>query len=154
MSFQTIQPIKAWKVRIQILSDLRQSNKLRTEILHLQRQRSKPTITLKLGPIVVLKLSHSYKNKGRTITCDNFFTIPKLGRNLLQRKLTKSETTRKNLTEFPTTFIVAKRRKVFSKICGFQRDKTFVSFHPNKNKVALLLSDTGIESSGENKHEK
>ena len=110
-----------------------------------------------LGTTVVLNLSDSYKNSGRNITCDNFFTSLQLGRELLRRKLTLVGTIRKNRTELPTAFTVTKGRKLFSSMYGFQRDSTIVSYCPKKNKVVTLLStmhnDKGIESPGETKPE-
>ena len=52
-------------------------------------------ITFSLGTIAVLNLSDSYKNSGRNITCDKFFTSPQLGQKKLHIKLPLVVTKRK-----------------------------------------------------------
>lgn len=107
-----------------------------------------------VGTNVVLLLSESYRNTGRNITCDNFFTSLQLGRQLLQNKLTLVGTIRKNRGELPTAFITTKKRNPFSTIYGFQKDSTIISYCPKKNKVVTLLStmhyDKGREMTSKN----
>ena len=110
-----------------------------------------------LGTNVVLQLSDIYKNKGRNITCDNFFTSLQLGRELLKRKITLVGTIRRNRAEWPAAFTITKERKPFTTLYGFQEDATIISYCPKKSKVVTLLStmhnDRGSEAGAENKPE-
>ena len=85
MYFPSIPPIKAWKADNQNLSDLRQPNKLCSEILHLQWPKNSIQRASKLGTTFVLNLSDFYKSSAGKITCDNFFTSLQIGRELLLR---------------------------------------------------------------------
>ena len=69
----SIPPIKARKIGIQAMSDLRPLNKLCNEIGHLKMQKNTKQGASKLGTTVAVNLSDSNKISGRKIICDKFF---------------------------------------------------------------------------------
>ena len=106
---------------------------------------------------VVMKLSNSYENSGRKITCHKIFPIIQLGREPLLRKLKIYVTIRKVRMELPTVFTFAKGIKLLCNIYGFQKDVKIVLYCPMKNKsvklLGTMLNEESIQSYGEKNSE-
>ena len=91
------------------------------------------------GARVVKDLVKEIENSGRNVTCDNFFTSVSLARDLLQKKLTLYGTIRRNKSELPPKFTLAKGREVTSTVFGFQSDTMIASYCPKKGCVVNML---------------
>ncbi|XP_050064943.1 piggyBac transposable element-derived protein 4-like [Aphis gossypii] len=91
---------------------------------------------------VVNRLVQPFRNTGRNITTDNWFTSVPLAIDLFNNyKLTLVGTIRKNKRQLPIEFTSTKNRPIYTSYFGFSEDKvTIVSYTPKKNKIALLLS--------------
>lgn len=92
------------------------------------------------GERVVLDLVEQYKNTGRNITTDNFFTSVSLADTLRKWKLSIVGTLKKNKPYLPAEFKPSPRREVLSSIFGFGEKTTICSYVPKKNKSVVLLS--------------
>ena len=82
------------------------------------------------GARVVKDLVKEIEHCGRNITCDNFFAIIPLARDLLKKKLTLVGNIRKNKPELPPQFTVSKGNDITSTIFGFQNDAMITSYCP------------------------
>jgi Transposase IS4 len=96
--------------------------------------------TKNIGAGVVHRLSEPWKNTGRNIVMDNFFTSIPLAQQLLVEKTTIIGTLKKNKVEIPAEIKQAKGRVKFSSIFCFNDFLTMVSYAPQKNKIVTLLS--------------
>ena len=85
---------------------------------------------------LVKEIEHSFRN----ITCDNFFTIIPLNRDLQKKKLTLVGTIQKNKPELPPQFTVFKGRDITSTLFGFQNDAMIASYCTQKDCVVNTLS--------------
>ena len=113
-------------------------------------------ITSSLGTIVVLNLSDSYKNSGRNITYDKFFTSPQLGQKLLQRKLTLVITIRKIEPNFRLLLWWHKVECISVTCIAFKEMQQLLPIAQRKKTVTLLSTmhnDKSIKSSSGNKPE-
>jgi len=91
---------------------------------------------------VVKRLVQTFRNTGRNITTDNWFTSVPLAIDLFNNyKLTLVGTIRKNKRQLPIEFTSTKNRPIYTSYFGFSEEKvTIVSYTPKKNKIVLLLS--------------
>jgi len=87
-------------------------------------------------------------DSGHNITCDNFFTLRKLGQELLKRKPTMVGTVRKNKPELPPQLLITKNRPVNSSKFVFTADTSVVSYVPKKGKNVVLMSTCGTHPIG------
>ncbi|XP_061748466.1 uncharacterized protein LOC133546685 [Nerophis ophidion] len=69
----------------------------------------------------------------------HFFTLHKLGQELLKRKLTMVGTIRKNRSELPPQLLTSKNRRVKSSKFVYTADTSRVSFVPKKGKNVVLM---------------
>lgn len=93
------------------------------------------------GERVVKELVAPFKNSGRNITMDNYFTTLPLAKHLLSWKLTITGTLRKNKPYIPKEMASNKSRAQYSSLFGFhERDVTICSYVPKKKKAVILLS--------------
>ncbi|KAJ8941648.1 hypothetical protein NQ314_010292 [Rhamnusium bicolor] len=85
----------------------------------------------------VLDLVANYKNSGRNITTDNFFTSPQLAHawNLIW-----VGTVRKNKIFLPLSMQASKKRSINSTNFAYSNYSTLCSYVPKKNKSVVLLS--------------
>lgn len=70
-------------------------------------------------------------------TCDNIYTLPELGQELLTRKL---DTVRQTGPELPFAFVPKKDRGLHSSKCAFTANTVVLSYMAKKN--VLLVSTT------------
>lgn len=92
------------------------------------------------GARVVKRLVEPYKNTGRNITTDNFFTSLELAEELVQWKLSIVGTLKKNKKCVPNEFKASKKRAILSSEFGFQKNAMICSYVPKKDKSVLILS--------------
>lgn len=93
-----------------------------------------------IGEKTVLELVAPYKNSGRNITCDNFFTSLSLAKVLTSWGLSLVGTVRKNKRFLPACMMPSKNRPEHSTNFGFNKDATICSYVPKKGKAVVLLS--------------
>lgn len=93
-----------------------------------------------IGMNVVLELTKPLYRTGRGVTTDNFFTSIELSDRLWANGLTLLGTLRHNKPQIPASFLPSKRRDIHDSQFGFRREKTLVSYVPQKNKAVILLS--------------
>lgn len=87
------------------------------------------------------ELVAQFKNSGRNITMDNFFTTLPLAKHLLSWKLTITGTLKKNKPYIPKEMAPNKSRDQYSSLFGFhERKVTICSYVPKKKKAVILLS--------------
>lgn len=89
---------------------------------------------------LVKRLVDPWKNKGRNVTMDNFFTSAELAEDLLKVKTTVVGTMRHNRKEVPRELLKDRQREEKSSIFCFDRELTLVSYVPKKGKAVVLLS--------------
>ena len=89
---------------------------------------------------LVKRLVDPWKNKGRNVTMDNFFTSAELAEYLLKVKTTVVGTMRYNRKEVPRELLKDRQREEKSSIFCFDRELTLVSYVPKKRKAVVLLS--------------
>lgn len=110
-----------------------------------------------VGERTVLDLVAKYKNSGRNVTCDNFFTTLQLGETLNSWKMSLVGTVRKNKKFLPSSMQANNKRDVHSTNFAFNSIATLCSYVPKRNKAVVLLSTmhmTGeIDNSMNNKPE-
>lgn len=95
----------------------------------------------KQGEKVLLKLATPYKNSGRTIVADNFFTTLEGAKKLASLGLAYVGTIRANKRCLPPELKKNSARPVLSTIFGFHENLVSVcSYVPKKNKAVNLLS--------------
>lgn len=93
------------------------------------------------GERVVKDLCVFYKNSGRNIVMDNFFTTLPLARFLMSWKLSVVGTLKKNKPYIPPEMLPNRNREEFSSVFGFSNDNvTIVSYVPKQGKAVILLS--------------
>lgn len=92
------------------------------------------------GRRIVNDLCSQFKNTGRTITCDNFFTSIPLAKDLLDMNLAVIGTLKKNKPEVPIEFLPSPNRTIHSSLFGFADKMTICSYVPKKNKAVVMLS--------------
>ncbi|XP_058789554.1 piggyBac transposable element-derived protein 4 [Phymastichus coffea] len=93
------------------------------------------------GERVVKELAAPFKNSGRNITMDNYFTTLPLAKHLLSWKLTITGTLRKNKPYIPKEMAANKVRPEYSSLFGFhERNVALCSYVPKKNKAVILMS--------------
>ena len=93
-----------------------------------------------LGETLVQKLCSRFRNTGRNITTDNFFTSVPLAKHLLENGLTIVGTLRQNKPDIPPLMKASKSREVHSTEFGFNGSITMVSYVRKKGKAVVLLS--------------
>uniref|UniRef100_A0AAQ4RU08 PiggyBac transposable element-derived protein domain-containing protein n=1 Tax=Gasterosteus aculeatus aculeatus TaxID=481459 RepID=A0AAQ4RU08_GASAC len=93
-----------------------------------------------LGENIVQQLCSRFRNTGRNITMDNFFTSVPLAQHLLEKDPTIVGTLRQNKPDIPPLMKPSKSREVHSKEFGFNDSLTMVSFVRKKGKDVGLLS--------------
>lgn len=93
-----------------------------------------------VGEKTVLDLVASYKNSGRNVTTDNFFTTLQLAHVLNSWNMTLVGTVRRNKRFLPPNMQPSKTREIFSTNFGYRKDVTVCSYVPKKNKSVILLS--------------
>ncbi|XP_031332326.1 piggyBac transposable element-derived protein 4-like [Photinus pyralis] len=91
------------------------------------------------GQRVVLDLVE-HLGTGYGITTDNFFTSLKLADKLWEKKLTLCGTLRKNKTFIPRELLPSPMKPVLSSMFAFKKNRTLVSYVPQKRRAVLLLS--------------
>ena len=88
------------------------------------------------------------------MTTDNYFTGVPLAKTMLQRKLTTVGTMKKCKKEIPECIKPAKSRETKTLVFGFNDQLTMVSYVPQKNEAAILLSTMHHEISIDEKDHK
>jgi hypothetical protein len=93
---------------------------------------------------VVMKLSEPFRNSGRNITTDNFFTSHTSARDLLEQNLTLLGTMRHNRKEIPQCMRKARKQELQSSEFRFDNKNkiSLCSYVPKKNKAVILLSSS------------
>ena len=94
------------------------------------------------GERVVKDLCHPFKNSGRNVTMDNFFTSLSLAQILLSWKMSMVGTLKKNKAFIPIELVAVKNRTPASSLFAFSEDGnvSLCSYIPKKNKNVLLMS--------------
>lgn len=92
------------------------------------------------GERVVKDLIAPYRESGRNISMDNFFTTLPLAKHLLSWNLIIVRTLKKNKKHIPAEMQTSKDREEFTILFGFHEKVTICSYVPQKNKAVLLLS--------------
>lgn len=95
---------------------------------------------INVGEKIVLELVKRYKNSGRNVTTDNFFTSLNLQRALNSWNMTLVGTLRRNKRFLPPTMQPSKDRALLSTNFAFRDDVTICSYVPKKKKSVILLS--------------
>lgn len=98
------------------------------------------------GERVVKELVEQYKNSGRNVTMDNFFTTISLADTLQSWRLSMVGTMKKNKTCLPPEFKASSRREELSTEFGFGENKMICSYVPKKNRAVVLLSTTHFDN--------
>ena len=98
------------------------------------------------GERVVKELAVFYKNSGRNICMDNFFTTLPVTKFLLGWNLTVVGTLKKNKPYIPKAMAPSKTRELYSTVFGFHEKITICSYVPNKNKAVILLSSMHLDT--------
>lgn len=107
------------------------------------------------GERVVKELVAQFKNSGRNITMDNYFTTLPLAKHLLSWKLTITGTLRKNKPYIPKEMAANKSREEYSTLFGFhERNIAICSYVPKKKKAVILLSTMHSDTSVSNDEKK
>ena len=91
-----------------------------------------------LGENIVQQLCSRFRNTGRNITMDNFFTSVPLAQHLLEKDLTIVGTLRQNKPDIPPLMKPSKSREVHSTEFGFNDSLTMVSYVRKKGKAVVL----------------
>lgn len=94
---------------------------------------------VKQGLNVVKRLT-TVLEKGRNVTCDNFFTSMELAHEMAKQNLTVLGTVRMNRKEIPDALKPDKNRPLYSSKFLFSKDATMVSYVHKVNKAVVLLS--------------
>jgi hypothetical protein len=76
----------------------------------------------------------------RNITADNCFSSIELDQELLKHKLTYVGTVKSNKREILLEFLPSRNKEMGSKMYGFTKDLTLLSFVPKKSKSVIVLS--------------
>ncbi|KAI8128045.1 PiggyBac transposable element-derived protein 4 [Lucilia cuprina] len=92
------------------------------------------------GERVVKDLVQQYKNSGRNVTCDNFFTSLPLADTLATWGLSLVGTMKKNKSCIPSEFKASPQRPEHSTLFGYGENRTICSYVSKKNKSVILLS--------------
>lgn len=92
------------------------------------------------GERVVKSLSTKFKDSGRNIVTDNFFTTLPLAKFLSTWKLTLVGTIKKNKAYIPPEMLANKSREPLSTRFAFHQNVTMCSYVPKKNKAVTLIS--------------
>lgn len=95
---------------------------------------------VKQGERVVKTLSTKFKDTGRNVVTDNFFTTLPLAKFLWTWNLTLVGTIKKNKTYIPKEMLADKSREPLSTRFGFHENVTICSYVPKKNKAVTLIS--------------
>ncbi|XP_051922662.1 piggyBac transposable element-derived protein 4-like [Hippocampus zosterae] len=108
-----------------------------------------------LGENIVQQLCGRFRNTGRNITMDNFFTSVPLAQHLLEKELTIVGTLCQNKPDIPTLMKLSKSREVYSTEFGFNDSLTMVSYDRKIGKAVVLLStmhhDKAVDEHGKKK---
>lgn len=108
-----------------------------------------------LGEKIVMQLCSRFRNTGRNITMDNFFTGVPFAQHLLEKDLTIVGTLRQNKPDIPPLMKASKSMEVHSTEFGFNGNLTMVSYVRKKGKAVVLLSmmhhDKVVEESSRKK---
>ena len=104
VGFKTYIPTKPGKygIKIWVLADAKKNSYLCNAQIYTGKHAN--TVEKNQGERVVLQLSDPFCHKGRTITCDNFFTTINLAKHLLVKKTALVGTVRKQRTFLPLQF--------------------------------------------------
>lgn len=92
------------------------------------------------GERVVKTLSIKFKDTGRNIVTDNFFTTLHLAKFLSTWSLSFVGTIKKNKTCIPKEMLADKTREPLSTMFGFHQNVALCSYVPKKNKAVTLIS--------------
>ncbi|XP_035208678.1 piggyBac transposable element-derived protein 4-like [Stegodyphus dumicola] len=92
-----------------------------------------------LGENVVNRLVDPYKNSGRNITTDSFFTSVKLAKSLKSKGLSHVGTVNRAKREIPSSFKNV-RNEIFSSVVMKHDYITLTSYQSKRNKNVILLS--------------
>ncbi|KAG4077077.1 hypothetical protein HA402_016064 [Bradysia odoriphaga] len=92
------------------------------------------------GERVIKTLATKFKDTGRNIVTDNFFTTLSLAKSLADWNLTLVGTIKKNKTCIPKEMLADKTREPLSTLFGFHENVTICSYVPKKNKAVTLIS--------------
>jgi Transposase IS4 len=93
-----------------------------------------------VGERTVLDLVSSYKNSGKNVTTDNFFTSLQLGHILSTWNMTLVGTVRKNKRFLPFSMQPSRNRLLYSTNFAFSKEATLCSYVPKKKKAVVMLS--------------
>ena len=84
------------------------------------------------------ELAAPFKNSGRNITMDNYFTTLPVAKHLLSWKLTITGTLRQNKPYIPKQMAANKLRPEYSSLYDFhERNVALCSYVPQKKKTKL-----------------
>lgn len=103
-----------------------------------------------VGERTVLDLVAKYKNSGRNITTDNFFTSLQLAHVLNSWNMSLVGTVRKNKRFLPPNMQPHKDRLIYSTNFAFNKEATVCSYVPKKKKVVIMLSSMHMSPVVEN----
>ncbi|XP_076666512.1 piggyBac transposable element-derived protein 4 isoform X1 [Andrena cerasifolii] len=92
------------------------------------------------GQSVVKQLANIWKNSGRCITTDNFFTDLTFAEDLLQNKLFMVGTVHKDKRDLPKAFTQTQNRPQYSSEFLFTEKLTLVSYVPKPRKSVIVFS--------------
>nr|CAH7767135.1 unnamed protein product [Callosobruchus chinensis] len=90
-----------------------------------------------LGTHVVLQLARPFLDKGRNITCDNFFTSLELAEKLKQRKTSLVGTLRRNKVEVPQP--VQSGDDAYYSTFLYKHNETLLTAYQSKRKKNVLI---------------
>jgi hypothetical protein len=160
-SFKQYIPSKPSKYGIKInwICDNANSYPLKGEIYVGRQPNADPEESAKFNQPqqLVKRLVNPWKQSGRNITCDNYFTSVPLALDLLALRTTLVGTMRKNKADIPPQLQASRGRAVNSSLFGFTDQMTLVSYVPKKNRSVILLStmhhDNAISQSNSSKPE-
>lgn len=98
-----------------------------------------------LGHHVVMRLVEPYLNKGRNVTCDNFFTSVKLAEDLTKKHTTIVGTLNRAKREVPPSVKIT-RDPLFTTVLFKSNEITLTSYQGKVKKNVLILSTlhTGV----------
>lgn len=137
VGFKTYIPTKPGKygIKIWVLADAKNAYLCNAQIY---TGKQSNLVERNQGERVVLELSQPFLNKGRTITCDNFFTSVSLAKRLLYKKTTLVGTVRKRRTFLPVD--LQKNNKNIGAKFLFSDKITLCHFTDKPGKSVILLS--------------
>lgn len=110
----------------------------------------------RLGDYIVERLMHPYLNKGRNVTCDNFFTSLKLAEQLKSKKTSLVGTVNRIRREIPIE-VKKSRARLYDTQVLKKDDITLTVYQGKANKNVIVMSslhpDVALGSDGKKKPE-